>query len=59
MGTSRRKFTSEFKKKVVLEALKERQTIQELANRYEVHHSNAKWATNSGYDSNERSYYLY
>ena len=37
MGTSRRKFTSEFKKKVVLEALKERQTIQELATRYEVH----------------------
>jgi len=37
MGTSRRKFTSEFKKKVVLEALKERSTIQELAVKYEVH----------------------
>ena len=37
MGTSRRKFTSEFKKKVVLEALKERSTIQELATKYEVH----------------------
>ena len=37
MGTSRRKFTSEFKKKVVLEALKERNTIQELAAKYEVH----------------------
>lgn len=37
MGTSRRKFTSEFKKKVVLEALRERSTIQELAARYEVH----------------------
>lgn len=37
MGTSRRKFTSEFKKKVVLEALRERNTIQELAAKYEVH----------------------
>jgi len=37
MGTTRRKFTSEFKKKVVLEALKERNTIQELAAKYEVH----------------------
>ena len=37
MGTSRRKFTSEFKKKVVLEALKERYTIQELATKYEIH----------------------
>lgn len=37
MGTSRRKFTSEFKKKVVLEALRERHTIQELAAKFEVH----------------------
>ena len=37
MGTSRRKFTSEFKKKVVLEALRERNTIQELATKYEIH----------------------
>jgi transposase len=37
MGTTRRKFTSEFKKKVVLEALKERNTIQELATKYEIH----------------------
>lgn len=37
MGTTRRKFTPEFKKKVVLEALKERYTIQELAAKYEVH----------------------
>lgn len=34
---SRRKFTSEFKSKVVLEALKERNTIEELAKKYEVH----------------------
>lgn len=37
MGTSRRKFSAEFKKKVVLEVLKERNTLQELAARYEVH----------------------
>lgn len=37
MGTSRRKFTAEFKKKVVLEALKERKTLAELASEYEIH----------------------
>lgn len=36
---SRRKFSSEFKAKVVLEALRERQTIEELSRRYEVHPS--------------------
>jgi transposase len=34
---NRRKFTSEFKTKVVLEALKERSTIEQLAKRYDVH----------------------
>ena len=34
---SRRKFTAEFKSKVVIEALKERSTIEELAKKYEVH----------------------
>ena len=34
---SRRKFTSEFKFKVVLEALSERYTIQELGCKYEIH----------------------
>lgn len=33
----RRKFTSSFKQKVVLEALKERQTMAELAQKYELH----------------------
>jgi transposase len=33
---SRRKFTSKFKTKVVLESLKERQTLSELARKYEV-----------------------
>ena len=34
---TRRKFNSEFKTMVVLDALKERQTIGELAQKYEVH----------------------
>ena len=35
--TSRRKFTSAFKAKVAIEALKERESIQQIAARYEVH----------------------
>ncbi len=35
--TSRRKFTSEFKSKVCIEALKERQTIEMLAKKYDLH----------------------
>ena len=34
---SRRKFTAEFKAKVVLEALKEKYTIEELARKHELH----------------------
>ena len=34
---SRRKYTSKFKTKVVLEALKEKNTLAELAQRYEIH----------------------
>lgn len=34
---SRRKFSAEFKTKVVLEALKERNTIEQLAKKYELH----------------------
>ena len=33
----RRKFTSKFKTKVVLEALKERQSLAEIAQKYEIH----------------------
>ena len=32
----RRKFTSKFKTKVVLESLKERETIKELSQKYEL-----------------------
>jgi len=34
---SRRKFSAEFKAKVVLEALKEHSTIEELSKKYEIH----------------------
>lgn len=37
MKRERRKFSSKFKTKVVLEALKERDTIQQIAARYEIH----------------------
>jgi transposase-like protein len=37
MKRSRRKFTSALKTRVVLEALKERETIQQIASRFEVH----------------------
>lgn len=37
MKKSRRKFTSAFKAQVAIEALKERETLHELSNRYEVH----------------------
>ena len=33
----RRKFTSEFKSKVALEALREQQAIHEIAKRYQIH----------------------
>lgn len=40
----RRKFSSNFKTKVVLEALSERHTLQELSRKYEVHPNQiAKW----------------
>lgn len=35
--SNRRKFSAEFKTKVVIEALKERSTIEELAKKYELH----------------------
>ena len=37
METTRRKFSAEFKAKVVLEALRERETIESLSKRYELH----------------------
>lgn len=36
MSQSRRKFSKSFKAKVVLAALKERETLEELAKKYEV-----------------------
>lgn len=37
MKSKRRKFSSKFKAKVAVEALKERQTLSELAERFELH----------------------
>ncbi len=37
MGKKRRKFSAQFKHKVALEALAERQTLAELAQKYELH----------------------
>lgn len=37
MKKQRRKFSSEFKLSVVLEALKERSTLSELSQKYELH----------------------
>lgn len=37
MKKSRRKFTSEFKSKVAIEALKDRYSLSELAERFELH----------------------
>lgn len=43
---TRRKHTSDFKTKVVLEALSERYTIQELGRKYEIHANQiTKWKT--------------
>ena len=40
----RRKFTTKFKTKVVLEALSERSTVQELARKHELHPNQiSKW----------------
>ena len=37
MARKRRRFTAEFKKRVALEALRERDTVQAIASRHEVH----------------------
>ena len=37
MTRKRRRFTADFKKRVALEALRERDTVQAIAARYEVH----------------------
>ena len=37
MTRKRRRFTAEFKKRVALEALRERDTVRAIASRYEVH----------------------
>ena len=39
MARKRRRFTAEFKKRVALDALRERETVQAIAARHEVHPS--------------------
>lgn len=44
MGTTRKKHSSSFKAKVAIEALKERESLQELSMRFEVSQSQiSKW----------------
>ena len=44
MKKQRRKFSKEFKLKVILEALKERSTVQELCQKYDLHPNQiSKW----------------
>lgn len=44
MKKKRRKFSSAFKAKVAIEALKERETLAELSKRYEIHSNMiSKW----------------
>jgi len=44
MRKTRRKFSSKFKAKVALEALKERKTLSELAEQFELHPNQiSKW----------------
>jgi len=46
MKKSRRRFSAEFKLKVVLEALKERQSLSELSQKYQLHQNQiSKWKT--------------
>jgi len=46
MAKKRRRFTSEFKLKVVLEALKERQPLNEIAQKHQLHQNQiSKWKT--------------
>ena len=44
MGKKRRRFTAEFKLKVVLEALRERQSLNEIAQKYQLHQNQvSRW----------------
>lgn len=46
MEKKRRRFSAEFKLKVVLEALKERQTMNEIAQKHQLHQNQiSKWKT--------------
>lgn len=62
MGRTRRKFSSAFKAKVALEALKERRTLSELSKEFELHPNQiSQWkkeflaASSSIFDSSKES----
>jgi transposase len=55
---TRRKFTPKFKSKVVLEALKERQTTQELAQKFEISPHRSTYGNGNSYPSQKRSLIL-
>jgi transposase len=46
MGKKRRRFNADFKLKVVLETLKERQSLAQIAQKYQLHPNQvSKWKT--------------
>ena len=55
MKKRRRKFSTEFKLKLILESLKERESLRELANKYKLHPNQiTKWK--SDFIKNSKSY---
>ncbi len=55
MSRKRRRFTAEFKLKVILASLKERESLSELSQKYELHPNQiSKWKTD--FLSNAASY---
>ena len=56
MKRTRRKFTTAFKTKVALEALKERETLSELANRFEIHPNQISQWKREFLDNAERAF---
>lgn len=56
MKRTRRKFTTAFKTKVAIEALKERETLSELANRFEIHPNQISQWKREFLDNAERAF---
>lgn len=56
MKRTKRKFTIAFKTKVAIEALKERETLSELANRFELHPNQISQWKREFLDNAERAF---